>query len=388
MSLDTNTLLSVVCLVTLIAAITMALIAMLSKQYRPVKVWAIGDAFFVLGLLLIILTGSIPEIFSNLIGNILLGAGILVVFFGTAEFLSRPFKLSSYVVAVIAFSALFLIAYYLSNTFKTRSILIAAGGAVLASAIGIAMFLWSPKQLRFSSWIAASLFILLGVIQFIRVDRLLTGSEIYFQSLAAGIRSLDYLGIAGFILLWSVASVLMVVQRYSIELSSTARLDFLTQSYNRQAALDRLDQEVRRIQRKGGVFSLILVDLDDFKEINDEMGYPAGDATLSQVSALLKQNLRTEDMLSRWGGDEFLILLADAPLDKAIDVARRLQNHVHSIGVEYRDGHYDCSMSLGVAAYTAGALSLEETIAGADNALREAKTHGGNKINVFQKHIT
>jgi diguanylate cyclase (GGDEF)-like protein len=191
---------------------------------------------------------------------------------------------------------------------------------------------------------------------------------------------LNYSLMIAFEVLWTMGAVFMVTQRLSTELSRTARIDYLTQTLNRRAAQERLNQAATRAGRKGGIFSVILSDVDSFKEINDRLGHSTGDAALAQISEIMRKNLRLEDMHCRWGGDEFLILLEDTPDHLAAEVATRIKNALKTEKIQVQGKSIDCSLSIGVACFGGKNTTLEQTITQADTALYEAKARGGNCI--------
>jgi diguanylate cyclase (GGDEF)-like protein len=152
-----------------------------------------------------------------------------------------------------------------------------------------------------------------------------------------------------------------------------ARVDTLTELGNRRAFDERLAAEVSRARRTGTPLSLLVCDLDDFKHINDERGHLAGDECLRQVAQAIRSELRTEDSCFRWGGDEFVILLADTGESGAADVARRLKVVVAS-SCSRPDGQ-PLEITSGQSLLLDG-MSGEELLAQADLALFGQKQSG------------
>ncbi len=149
---------------------------------------------------------------------------------------------------------------------------------------------------------------------------------------------------------------------------------------DRRAAQERLGQECKYCERKGSYFSVILIDLDKFKEINDQNGHSAGDTVLETLSEIMLKNLRAEDMHCRWGGDEFLIMLKDTAEGGAVEVAQRITAAVKTEKIPFKGKLIDCTLSVGIATYVPTLRNLEETIIRADEALYEAKAKGGDNI--------
>jgi diguanylate cyclase (GGDEF)-like protein len=110
------------------------------------------------------------------------------------------------------------------------------------------------------------------------------------------------------------------------ELLRAATYDRLTGALNRQAIEDRISTEIERLKRYGNLFSLIMLDIDDFKQINDTYGHLVGDDVLAGIAGILGQSIRTLDSLGRWGGEEFMILLSETGHRDAVTVAEKLRN--------------------------------------------------------------
>lgn len=151
--------------------------------------------------------------------------------------------------------------------------------------------------------------------------------------------------------------------------------DPLTRLYNRYVFQQHLDEEIRRTERYGGAFSLIMFDLDHFKTVNDRYGHDVGDQVLRLVSTLAAEEVRDADILARWGGEEFMILLPETDIDSAGVVAERVRARIASTNFEGSGG---VTISLGMAGYQAGE-SGEMLIHRVDSALYQAKASGRNR---------
>jgi diguanylate cyclase (GGDEF)-like protein len=163
------------------------------------------------------------------------------------------------------------------------------------------------------------------------------------------------------------------------QLALAARADPLTGLMNRRAMLEQLEYQTARFQRNGTPFSLILADLDHFKSINDTFGHDGGDQALVEIAAQLRQDLRAQDLVARWGGEEFLILLPDTDLEGGLVVAEDLREGVAAHSLDIGDQTLRLTLSLGVAGYSAD-LSFNDCIKAADSALYRAKVQGRNRV--------
>ncbi len=158
-----------------------------------------------------------------------------------------------------------------------------------------------------------------------------------------------------------------------------ARTDELTELSNRRDMTQNLNQEFSRYERSGNHFSVILVDLDHFKHINDEFGHDAGDFVLTEFSRLLKSTCRQSDLPSRWGGEEFLLLLPDTSLLQALAMAERLRRLIELQDFVYRQQRIPVTLSAGVCSISQSS-SIEQLLKQADINLYEAKMKGRNQI--------
>lgn len=156
--------------------------------------------------------------------------------------------------------------------------------------------------------------------------------------------------------------------------------DGLTGLYNHVYLKNRLDKELRLAQRKQAPCSLLMIDLDKLKVINDTYGHPVGDAAIRQVAWTLKNLLRSGDTAARYGGEEFAVVLPETPLTEAALIADRLCRQVSSTAVP---GLGQISVSIGAASFPEQAAAAEELIERADMALYVAKHSGRNQVRVF-----
>jgi diguanylate cyclase (GGDEF)-like protein len=176
------------------------------------------------------------------------------------------------------------------------------------------------------------------------------------------------------------ASIAIENERLHRTVKRQAITDELTQLANRRRFTETLAVEVRRAERFGDPLSLVLADLDDFKQINDRYGHQTGDEVLRRFSDVLRDNVRDFDLPVRYGGEEFAVLLPETGLEGAEQLARRLQVALLALRVpEIGGDHAPVTASFGVAAFPA-ARSAEELLSAADGALYRAKAAGKNRV--------
>jgi diguanylate cyclase (GGDEF)-like protein len=162
-------------------------------------------------------------------------------------------------------------------------------------------------------------------------------------------------------------------------LEETARTDFLTKLVNRRAMHRFLQNEMARVERMGGTFSLVLVDIDYFKNINDEFGHGIGDVVLIALSRAFEKSVREQDIVSRWGGEEFLILLPNGAQADAVEQAERLRQLLDSDALQIDRYPHRVTASFGVCEFSTG-QDLEFLLKQADVALYQAKSQGRNQV--------
>ena len=165
-----------------------------------------------------------------------------------------------------------------------------------------------------------------------------------------------------------------------------ATVDQLTGIANRQAVLTRVDEEIARAARYERPLSVVLVDLDHFKRLNDTHGHAAGDIVLRHVAQLLNTNVRAVDLAGRYGGEEFLLVLPETDADAAAALAEKLRRIVGASEVRGPDGEgLTITMSAGVAGGHGGVLHPDELVRDADAALYSAKALGRDQVFVFRE---
>ncbi len=160
--------------------------------------------------------------------------------------------------------------------------------------------------------------------------------------------------------------------------------DTLTGIYNRGELMARGEEETSRVLRRGpddgqDELSLIMIDIDHFKRVNDTFGHQAGDAVLGQLAGRIKQRLRPYDILGRYGGEEFMLILPTTDLQVSERIAERIRISIEAEPFSYNGSEIHVTISLGVATFAPNFI-LDETISRADKALYRAKKNGRNRV--------
>ncbi len=233
-----------------------------------------------------------------------------------------------------------------------------------------------PHWLRFQldikpvrSWCGFPLVVHGEVIGFMGLDKLEPG---YYQD-----EHIEYLQI------FASQAALALGNAYLFEeMRQMAGKDPLTGIYNRRAFFERAQEELRRSYRYGTPVSILMLDIDHFKRVNDRYGHTTGDQVLQYIAMLCAQSLREIDRFGRYGGEEFIALLPQTGHESALVTAERLRVLVEQAVIPIETGEIRCTVSVGVSTFLAGGESLEDLLERADRALYRAKRAGRNRVEV------
>jgi diguanylate cyclase (GGDEF)-like protein len=194
-----------------------------------------------------------------------------------------------------------------------------------------------------------------------------------------GLKDGDYLRIGNCIYRFLAGG--NVEAEYHEEIYRLTIIDALTQIPNQRYLIDFLEREVLRSSRHGRPLSVVMLDIDRFKSINDEMGHLVGDYTLRELAACIRKQVRREDLFARYGGEEFTLVLVETTREQALEVAERIRSSVaeHTFGFEGQS--FKLTISLGFAQCpTDGSATAMGLIRTADERLYEAKHAGRNRV--------
>lgn len=198
-----------------------------------------------------------------------------------------------------------------------------------------------------------------------------------------GIRRTLYINLAICIVISLIVlgATSLTINRYQSQLEEMATTDKLTGLANRQAWDLLMPQALNEARRAHAPLVAILIDIDHFKKVNDRLGHLAGDSVIKQVAQAIKRTLRASDIVCRWGGEEFLVVVKglDAPHGEAL--AEKIRSAIASTVFSVDNSTLPITISLGVAAYTDGGTA-EQLVGRADKALYEAKDAGRNRVHV------
>jgi diguanylate cyclase (GGDEF)-like protein/PAS domain S-box-containing protein len=187
-------------------------------------------------------------------------------------------------------------------------------------------------------------------------------------------------------LVWSVIEQKQTneqIRQLNAQLERLAMMDDLTGLMNRRAFFSQGAKEINRAQRHQTSLSLLMLDVDVFKTVNDRYGHAAGDRVLQHVSHKIVENLREMDMVARMGGEEFSVLLPNTRAEDAVKLAERVRRAVEQESCQFQDQIIDVTVSIGVASYSKDISSLEALLRHADDSMYQAKNAGRNQVVVM-----
>jgi diguanylate cyclase (GGDEF)-like protein len=171
-----------------------------------------------------------------------------------------------------------------------------------------------------------------------------------------------------------------IESEYHEEIYRLMTMDALTQTHNKRYFNEALEREYLRSVRYGRALSLLIFDIDRFKQVNETYGHVAGDNVLRQLALVVKPRLRQQDVLARVGGEEFAVLLPEVELAGALVAAEKVRRLVESARFIVDDKQFNCTVSLGAASFNATVMSSQALYESADRHLEQAKQAGRNKV--------
>jgi diguanylate cyclase (GGDEF)-like protein len=367
-----------VVLLALCTVITLAN-SSLYKGVKGIHWFSLYNLAALLGAIAVALRGQIPDFLSIVVGNLLVVVGYFFFSFSLTAFFGAKtmhYYLQGLLLVVAAITML-QYGWFHNDTPKR---LIAYSIVLACQQAQIAFFL--IRQRRAALQVATtSMALILACLSLTNIARVI--------GVAMQGAPHNYLN-AGPFLAWIVivtsslqcaaivSYVWMTAAHLREDLEIQASTDPLTGLLNRRAIEIAAEQQILACNRSGFLISAIILDLDNFKQINDTYGHHCGDDTLITVANHLQSGLRKHDLLARVGGDEFAILLPDTSLEAATMIAAKLQASIEQIKVNYGPGDTDVTASFGVAQLHSPDRTWEQLVMCCDKALYDAKRSRSN----------
>ena len=381
--LDPFTLIIVLVLTHLFTTGIFGVVWYANRSIPGLGLWALGRVFITLALLVFAYRTVWHPAFAVVLSNAALFAGFYLIWQGNAAFMERK-KTRWSTFAVFGVVYLGVIAYwtYAVPDFAVRSALI----AVMTLAFDILSFraLWprGDDEVYFSGKLLAVMFALNGGVQMVRVSMVLTGQGregLLNPSLSTQTGLLTAIVMT---MVTAMANMAVIMEYLKKDLKRQAERDPLTGAFNRRAFSAIAHHVLARARRDASPVSLVVLDLDHFKAVNDTHGHTAGDQVLRRVVELVYAMLREHDVLVRLGGEEFAILLPATTVAEARHVAERIRTAVERERFASAVGAFQITTSLGVGAMVPESAPsvIEELLDIADREMYRAKESGRNRV--------
>lgn len=375
--LDIRTLVLIYVGVTIGQAAVLVYLWRVQRNYPPAKDWAVGSLMFAIGLFLFALRDLAPVVLTEVVSNLFLLPGLMLFNFGIIKAANGQPPIRVGLVSCLAVSGL--LAWFALGPQDY------AAQVLTQNLVFLVLYLYTVVVcLRAKTAKGNHTFRLLGLLFVVLI-------VVNAWRIAGGVFGLTFslsptlprlIWITASLITFPMITVLLTLhtsQRLQEEIHAQARRDALTDAYNRRAFIEFGDMEWSRSVRHDYPLSILSVDIDHFKNFNDQHGHLTGDAALVQVSKAAHSALRSDDIWCRYGGEEFVALLPNTTLDQAIAVAERLRLAVANTTISSPRGSLGVSVSIGVAERLANQSNLSEVLAASDAALYKAKAAGRNR---------
>lgn len=344
-------------------------------EIKGLKEWARAYFIMTAAAVLFSLRGSMPVVFTSYLANILLVGGIMLMYLGMREFagLPRHHRVIPLFLVVLSFGLFW--PTFIEDDYRLRLVYITSANATLFGLCALVIYRLPAK--RFAEWFTCVLFLFTGSVSLARFLAALLQPSGTDSLTDISLLQHVYLGTFSFsVVALGLGFILMVNQKLRSMLEYAASHDDMTGARRRSAFLELLERELQGAPR-GRYTSLLMIDIDDFKEINDRLGHIAGDQVIVDYAQKALRELRRADLFGRYGGEEFVVLLPDTAVEQACVIANRLRL---ATGKSSVSGMPDYTVSVGVATASDGSESSMSLIARADDALYQAKHAGKDRI--------
>jgi len=339
------------------------------KQYHGVGMALLANLCVAVGLMLRLFAEWLPDFLTIILSNTLVLAGTGLFYIALSQFTGFSYS-TTFIIGVIAIVLSFLLYFtYWVDDIGKRVITLSLGSITIVLVLIIQLLRTRKTSLRFSANLMLAFFLVYGIFLIIRTITITLNPPQDASSLTPA-QSATYLIAFALSFFWSMGFILMVSQRLRNDLMEVATIDVLTRIPNRRATQGFLEKEISRLQRNQSEFSVLLIDIDNFKQVNDRWGHAAGDYVLVKIAGIFQSIIRKHDWVGRWGGEEFLIILP-GPCD-VVYLAERVRGEIANSEFSHGATSFGITVSIGVAC-AKQADQIDQILKNADEALYMAK---------------
>lgn len=378
--LDIPSLLVVNTLLQAVGGLCLLLAALSLPRQAGLAYWAASGFSQAAGLVVTNQSGWLPEWLALLSSHALIFAGYGLAYVGVVRFLGRPVHETWAALAVGALlAALFLWFTVGAPESRGRILVSSLFFAVLSLAMAWHLLRHAERDLCPAATVTAGIYMAWAILALVRAGWALV---IDWEGTATEPQAMQALTRLVVICVTTTVTngyLWMISRRLDSELMQQAREDPLTGVSNRRVIWAAGEMEVARALRHHRSLSLLMIDIDNFKAVNDRWGHGTGDALLVAVAETLTGELRRSDILARVGGEEFMALLPETGLEAGWAVAERVRKRVATVSLERPQGAVRCTVSIGIATLGADGHVWEDLVTAADQALYRAKDTGRNR---------
>lgn len=344
------------------------------KNIRGLNEWGLAILVIALSLPLFIARDAIPDFLSIVIAHLMLLIGFMVANRGTRKFsgTAPTYGRMLLFIIILLYLSLFMWFTYVQPDVRMRVATLSLFTLVVIVDHLVVVLKGLPKTTA-RNLLVFSLAVLIGS-RVIRLGGLMLGLDQPTGVFDTSASQLAYVTLPSIMLpLATISFILLASERLNRDLEFANRHDDLTQCLNKKSAVEELNREIAHAKRYGNKLSVMLIDLDNFKAINDTYGHLEGDKVLVDFAKNTKASLRETDRLTRFGGDEFMAILPNTDLDHALLIAQRLSD----AGKQSQPIAW--SISMGISEWREKDDSLAALLTRADAALYKAKALGRNQ---------
>ena len=357
-----------------LGAVMSIVLYLLKRSYPPsirgVELWSLALAMSFISGSLFSTIGTLPTALSTTLPSLLTFFAPYIAMVGTQRFFGVRQRHLPWVGLILAAAGTSIWFTYMQPDYGTRLQLSTA--IVATVCLAHAWLVWKKSGKTLAGRIALAVLIGGGAVQLMRfvTAGLYPAGE---NAMDASPQNVTYLAAFAFaIVLIAISQVLLATERLREELERAAAHDSLTDAYTRRYMKEALQRELSRCLRHKRQMALLLIDIDHFKKVNDSLGHLEGDRVLTEFAANIKALLRGADLLGRFGGEEFVVLLPETTLAVATAVAERVRSAMSSWGGP--------TVSVGVTSSRTNGDSVDALLSRADAAMYRAKSKGRNRV--------
>lgn len=380
-ALDPRTLIIVTAVTLIVTSSAVLLGGYVNRRSRGVKRLVSGYLLMATGVGLGATQDIITPLLSKYSANMLILVGLYLAWMGVRQLqhmslMPRRYSLSGFILIALLFALLGLDQQFLALRIMLFSIIAGALSLLMARELLVV------AHRNISDVYTGTLFVLLGITFLARAvaaNVLPVGENLLLTNTHT---ILTYLAVIVINLLLAFGYIMMMTERLEQRLRNLADTDYLTGMNCRRAFVEQVERILARAQIDRHSVSMILLDIDDFKKINDTYGHAAGDEVLRDFASNMSDFFRVGDVLGRIGGEEFGVVLANITTAQAKDIAERLRQVFEASLIDIGKHSIQAKVSIGVASTHHGNSSFVELYHRADEALYEAKKCGKNCVRV------